>query len=127
MTYTHPGQDLSVSYGDLLVIFPQSPSHFPLGFHHSRVVLVVKNLPVNAEDIRNAGSILGSGRFPQRRAWQHIPVFLSMGFHGQRNLAGYRVHGVPQSQTRLQLLSTHAHHHSQKSIYGGRPYVPGQQ
>ena len=28
------------------------------------MVLVVKNLPVNAEDIRDAGSIPGSGRSP---------------------------------------------------------------
>ena len=33
----------------------------------SQVVLVVKNLTVNARDIREAGSIPGSGRFPWRR------------------------------------------------------------
>ena len=30
----------------------------------SQVVLVVKNLPANAADIRDSGSIPGSGRFP---------------------------------------------------------------
>ena len=30
----------------------------------SQVVLVVKNLPANAEDIRDLGSIPGLGRFP---------------------------------------------------------------
>ena len=30
----------------------------------SQVVLVVKNLPANAGDIRNTGLIPGSGRFP---------------------------------------------------------------
>ena len=30
----------------------------------SQVALVVKNLPANAEDIRNAGSIPGLGRSP---------------------------------------------------------------
>ena len=30
----------------------------------SQVVLVVKNPPANAGDVRNAGSILGSGRSP---------------------------------------------------------------
>ena len=30
----------------------------------SQVVLVVKNLPVNVEDTRDAGSFLGSGRSP---------------------------------------------------------------
>ena len=32
--------------------------------HTSQVVLVVKNLPANAGDIRNAGSIPGLRRFP---------------------------------------------------------------
>ena len=31
----------------------------------SQVVLVVENLPVNTEDIRDAGSILGLGRSPE--------------------------------------------------------------
>ena len=30
------------------------------------MVLVVKNLPANAGDVRDAGSIPGSGRFPGR-------------------------------------------------------------
>ena len=32
----------------------------------SQVALVVKNLPANAEDIRDAGSIPRSGRYPGR-------------------------------------------------------------
>ena len=32
----------------------------------SKVVLVVKNLPVNARDIRSVGSIFGSGRPSER-------------------------------------------------------------
>ena len=53
----------------------------------SQVVLVVKNLPVNAGDMRDVGSVLGSGKSPggdhgnpfqysclenpmDRRAWQ---------------------------------------------------------
>ena len=49
----------------------------------------VKNLPANAEDTRDAGSVPGLGRFPWRRKWQPTPVFLPGQFHGQRNLAGY--------------------------------------
>ena len=30
----------------------------------SEVVLVVKNLPANAGEVRDVGSILGSGRYP---------------------------------------------------------------
>ena len=35
----------------------------------SEMVLVVKNLPVNTEDTRDARPIPGPGRFPWRRAW----------------------------------------------------------
>ena len=41
----------------------------------SRVVLVVKNLPANAEDARDAGSTPGSGRSPGR-GHGNTPVFL---------------------------------------------------
>ena len=47
---------------------------------------MVKNLPVNAGDIRDVGLIPGWGRSP---AWQPTPVFLLGESHGQRSLAGY--------------------------------------
>ena len=50
---------------------------------------MVKNPPANAGDIRDVGSIPGSGRSSGGRAWQHTPVFLPGEPHGQRNLAGY--------------------------------------
>ena len=50
---------------------------------------MVKNLSANAGDIKDAGSILGSGRFLWRRKWQLTPVFLPGEFHGQRSLVGY--------------------------------------
>ena len=53
------------------------------------MVLVLKNWPVNARDIRDVGLILGSRRFPQRRAGQPTPVFLPGKSHGQRSLVGY--------------------------------------
>ena len=34
-----------------------------------QVVLVVKNPPANAGDVRDTGSIPRLGRFPWRRAW----------------------------------------------------------
>ena len=37
---------------------------------------MIKNLAANAGDLRDAGSIPGSGRFPWRRKWQPTPVFL---------------------------------------------------
>ena len=53
------------------------------------VALVVKNLPASVGDIRDMGLILGSGRFPWRRAWQPTPVFLPGESHGRKNLVGY--------------------------------------
>ena len=37
----------------------------------------------------DTGSIPGLERFPWRRKWQPIPVFLPGEFHGQRSLAAY--------------------------------------
>ena len=53
------------------------------------MALVVKNPPANAGDVKDAGSIPGSGRFPLRRQWQSTPVFLPGESHGERSLAGY--------------------------------------
>ena len=53
----------------------------------SQVMLVIKNPPANARDIRDVGSIPGSGRFPWRRTWQSTPVFLTGVSHEQRSLA----------------------------------------
>jgi len=62
----------------------------------SQVALVVKNLLANAKDIRDAGSILGSGRCPWRKAWQPTPVFLPREFRGQRSLEGYSPQGCKE-------------------------------
>ena len=51
----------------------------------SQVVLVVKNLLPNAEDIGLDPSI---EKIPWRRAWQPIPVFLPGESHGQRSFRG---------------------------------------
>ena len=48
----------------------------PVGFPE---MLVVKNLPGNAGDLRDVGLIPGSGRFLWRRVWQSTPVLL----HGE--------------------------------------------
>ena len=55
----------------------------------SQVALVVKNLPANAEDIRDTGSIPGSGRSSWRKAWQPNSVFLPGKSRGLRSLVGY--------------------------------------
>ena len=53
------------------------------------MVLVVKNLPVNAGDARDFQFDLWVGKIPWRRAWQPTPVFLPGESHGQSNLEGY--------------------------------------
>ena len=65
----------------------------------SQVALVVKNLPANAGDIRDPGSIPGSGGSPGGRAWQPTPVFLPGECHGQRNLVGYSPQDRRESDT----------------------------
>ena len=60
---------------------------------------MVKNVPANTGDIRDASSIPGSGRSPGGRAWQTTPVFLPEESHGQRILAGYNPQGHRESDT----------------------------
>ena len=55
-----------------------------------------KEFAYNAGD---PGSIPRLGRFPWRRKWQPILVFLPGEFHAQRSPAA--VHGVAKSQTQL--------------------------
>ena len=57
---------------------------------------MVKNLLANVGDIRDVGSIPGSGRFLWRRKWQPTPVFLPRESHGQRSLAGYNQWGCKE-------------------------------
>ena len=49
------------------------PGCIPVGTSH--VVLVVKNLPANAGNINDVGSIPGSGRSPGG-GWHPTPLFL---------------------------------------------------
>ena len=70
-------------------------------------MLVIKNLPANAEDIRDASLI--PGKIPWRRKWQPIPVFLPEESHGQRSLMDYSPWGCKESDTPEQ-LNTHAVH-----------------
>ena len=59
---------------------------------------MVKNLPANVGDARDANLISGWGD-PWRRKWQPTPVFLPGKFHGQRNLAGYSPWSFKESDT----------------------------
>ena len=62
----------------------------------SQVALVVKNLPANAGDIRNAGLIPGSGRSP---AGGHALQYSCLGNPMDRGTWQAMVHRVTKSQT----------------------------
>ena len=50
---------------------------------------MVKNLPANAGDTRDAVFRPWVGNIPWRKEWELIPLFLPGKSHGQRSLAGY--------------------------------------
>ena len=54
-----------------------------------KVAYLVKNLPPNSGDSRDAVSIPGSGRYSGGGKQQPTPVFLPGESHGQRSLAGW--------------------------------------
>ena len=55
----------------------------------SQVALVVKNLPANAGDIRDAGLILGLGKSPGEGHGNPLQYSFLENPHGQRSLVGY--------------------------------------
>ena len=65
----------------------------------SQMVLVVKNLPANAADIRDMGLIPGSGRFPGGGRGNLLQYSSLENPHGQRSLAGYSLYGCTELDT----------------------------
>ena len=57
------------------------------------MVLVVKNSPANSGDVRDIGSIPGSGRSPGGGAWQPTPVSC-LGNHMDRGAWWATVHRI---------------------------------
>ena len=73
----------------------------------SQVVLVVKNLPADAGDMR-CGFDPWVGKIPWRRAWQPTAVFLPGESHGQRRLVGYSPWGHKElDMTEQQRIAQH--------------------
>ena len=60
-----------------------------IGVKASRVVLMVKNPPANTGDIRDMGSIPGSGGSPGGGHGNPLQYFCLENPHGQKSLAGY--------------------------------------
>ena len=68
---------------------------------------MVKNLPANADEVRDADLIPGSGRSPEEG--NGIPLQYScLGNPIDRGAWWATVHGVAKSQTQLKQLSMHA-------------------
>ena len=66
----------------------------------SQMVLVVKNLPPRAGDIRDTGSIPGSGKYP---GGEHGNPLQYSCLENPKDRGAWRatVHGVTKSQTQL--------------------------
>ena len=81
------------------------------------MVLIVKNSPASAGDLRDVSSIPGPWvkKIPWRRKGQPTPVFLPGELHGQRSLAGCSLWGCKDSDT-TERLSTHMHMYTLTSI-----------
>ena len=96
-------------------VFPECTSPWPT--RASQVVLVVKNLPANAGDIRDAGFGPWVAKTPWRSACQLIPVFQSRESQGQRSL-GYGVQDHKESDMieATQDARTHPHLHPMKQV-----------
>ena len=71
---------------------------FRIGFPNG---LAGKESTCNARDTGKVSSIPGLGRFPWKRKWQPILVFLpgESKSHGQSTLAGYSPWGHKESDT----------------------------
>ena len=65
----------------------------------SQVALVVKNPVASTEDIRDVGSIPGSGRSPGGRHSNPLQYFCLGKSHRQRNLVGYSPQDCKESDT----------------------------
>ena len=100
----------------------------------SQVTLVVKSPSTNAGDVRDTGSIPGSGRSP---GGEHgYPLQYScLGNPKDRGAWQAIVHSVSQSRTQLKQLSTHGFTHThmesihRKNMAAGLPtpgFIPGQ-
>ena len=72
------------------------------------VALMVKNLPASARDVRDMGSILGSGRSPGGGHGNPLQYSYLENSYGQRSLEGYSPRGGKESDT-IERLSTAQH------------------
>ena len=88
------------------------------------MALLVKNLPANARDLREVGSIPGSRRFPGEG---HDKPFQYSCLDNPMDRGAWLaiVHRVAQSQTQQKRLSTHAQKGGKKGIIQEARENPG--
>ena len=79
---------------------------------------VVKNLPTNARDIRDMGSIPGSGR-SSGVGHAHALQYSCLENSTDTEAWWATVHRIEQGQTQLKQLSIHAHEHTHRGLPGG--------
>ena len=77
----------------------------------SQVALVVKHLSANVGDIRDVGSIPGSGRSPAG-GYGNPLQYSCLENPMDRGAWWATVHGITKSQTQLKQLRTHTHTHA---------------
>ena len=117
--------------GNLVTCIRIQTSCFSFGFRRncfppgaSQVALVVKSLPANAGDTRDAGPIPGSGRSPGER--HGTPLQCSCLENPMDGGAWWAiVHRVAKSQTRLKQLSIHVHFFCSNTGVGSHFLVQG--
>ena len=77
-----------------------------MGQWASQVALVVKNLPANAKDVRDVGSVPGLGRSSGGGHGNPLHSLLPRESLGQRSLVGYSPWGRKESDTTERLPFT---------------------
>ena len=82
----------------------------------SQVVQGVKNLPSNAGDASDVGSIPALGRSLGEGNGKLLQHFLPGEFHEQRSLVGYS-HGVTKELEMTECAHTHTHTHTHTHSY----------
>ena len=91
----------------------------------SQVLLVVKNLPASAEDVRDASSIPGWGRSPGGGRGKPLQ---SSCLENPMDRGGWRaaVHGVEKESDTTERLSTHAcmRHEGILVLWPGTEFMP---
>ena len=78
----------------------------------SHVAIVIKNLPANAGDVRDMGSIPRSGRFPGGGYGNPLQYSCLENPHGQRSLVGYSPPGLKESD-----MAEVTHTHTKKVTF----------